>query len=92
MPFDHSFMTNSAFITFIDINNIYILEINENETLVFSISFKRLLVHQNFVFIRQLNFTYSIKRSFFVLIDCQYVMSKKLLFKNKFSDYLQCSA
>ena len=53
-------------------NNFYILvlEINENATLVFSISFQHGLFHQNFVFIRQLYFTYSIKRSFFVLIDC----------------------
>ena len=49
-----------------------ILKINENATLVFSISFQHRLVHQNFVFIRQLYFTYSIKRSFYVLTDCQY--------------------
>ena len=53
-----------------------ILEINENATLVFSISFQHGLVHQNFVFIRQQYFTYSIKRSSFVLIDCQYVLFK----------------
>ena len=48
---------------------VNILKINENATLVFSISFQHGLVHQNFVFIRQLYVTYSIKRSFFVLID-----------------------
>ena len=54
----------------------HILEINENATLIFSISFKHGLVHQNFVFIRQLSFTYSIKRLFSVLFDCQYALFK----------------
>ena len=48
-----------------------ILEINENATLVFSVSFQHGLGHQLFVLIIQLIFTYAIKRSFFVLIDCQ---------------------
>ena len=50
-----------------------ILKINENATLVFSISFQHELFNKNFVFIRQLYFTYSTKRLFFVWIDCQYV-------------------
>ena len=54
----------------------YILEINENATLVFSIPFQHGLVYQKFVFIRQLYFTYAIKRSFFALIDCQYALFK----------------
>ena len=65
-----------------------ILEINENATLVYSISLKHGIVHQNFVFIRQLNYTYSIKISFFVLTDCQYALFEKYLFKNKLSHYL----
>ena len=61
-----------------------ILEINENATLVFSISFQHRLVHQNFVFIRQLYFTYAIKRSFFVLIDCKYVLFKSTCSKTSY--------
>ena len=57
----------------------HILEINENATLVFLIAFQHGLVHQNFVFIRLLYFTYSIKRSFVVLIDCQYMHCLKVL-------------
>ena len=55
---------------------VYILEINENATLVFLIFLQHGLGHQNLVFIRQLYFTYSIKRSFFVLIECQYSLLK----------------
>ena len=46
-----------------------------------SISFQRGLVNQNFVFIRKLYFTYSIIRSLFVLIDCQYAL---FLFKTSY--------
>ena len=53
-----------------------ILKINENATLVFSISFLYGLVNQSFVFIKQLYFTYSIKRLLFALIDCQYALFK----------------
>ena len=58
-----------------------ILEINENATLVFSISFKRGLVHQHFAFIRQLYFTNSIKWSVFLLIGCQYALFKSTCYK-----------
>ena len=54
----------------------HILKINENATLVFSMSFPHGLVNQNFVFIKQLNFTYSIKRLLFALLDCQYALFK----------------
>ena len=37
-----------------------------------------------FLFIRQLYFTYSIKRSFFVLIDCQYVLFKSSCSKTSY--------
>ena len=49
-----------------------ILKINENATLVFSISFHYGLANQNFIFITQLFFTYSISNLFFVLIYFQY--------------------
>ena len=62
----------------------YILEINENATLVFSISFHHGLIHHNFVFIRQLYFTYSIKRPLFVLIDCQYALLKSTCSKTNY--------
>ena len=65
-------------------NITYILKINENATLVFSISFQHEFVHQNFLFIRQLYFTYSIKRSFFVLIDCQYSLFKSTCSKTSY--------
>ena len=65
-----------------------ILEINENATLIFSISFQHGLVHQIFVLIRQLIFTYAITRSFFVLIDCQYALFESTCSKNKLSDFL----
>ena len=63
---------------------INILEINENATLLFSISFKSGLVDQDFAFIRQLYFTYSIKRSVFVLIDCQYALFKSTCYKTSY--------
>ena len=63
---------------------LYILEINENATLVFSISFQHGLVHTNFAFIRQLYFTYSINRSFFVLTDCQIVLFKSTCSKTRY--------
>ena len=37
--------------------------------------------------IRQLYFTYSIKRSCFVLIDCQYALFKSTCSKNKYFDF-----
>ena len=55
---------------------IYILKINENATLVFSISFLHGLVNQSFVLIKQLYLTYCIKKLLFVLIDCQYAWFK----------------
>ena len=61
-----------------------ILEINKNATLVFSISFQHGLVPLNFVFIRQLYFTYSIKRPFFILIDCQYALFKRACSKTSY--------
>ena len=42
------------------------------------------LVPQNFVVIRQLYCTYSIKRSFFVLIDCQYALFKSSCSKTSY--------
>ena len=54
----------------------YILKINENATLVFSISFLHRLVNQNVVFIGKLFFIYSIKKMLFALIDCQYALLK----------------
>ena len=63
---------------------LYILEINENATLVFSISFKNGLVHQHYVFFRKLYFKYSIKLSVFVLIDCQYALFKSTFYKTSF--------
>ena len=56
----------------VDVQWKYILKINKNATLVFSRYFQHELVNQNFVFIRLLYLTYSIKRLFCVLIDCQY--------------------
>ena len=47
-------------------------------------SFKYWLVNQNFVFIRQLYFTYSIKRLFFVLNDCQYTLFKSTFSKTSY--------
>ena len=69
---------------FFHVHGIYILKINENATLVFSISFQQGLVNQNFAFIWQLYFTYSIKRSFFVLIDCKYALFKSTCSKTTF--------
>ena len=60
------------------------LEINENATLVFSISFQNGLINQNFVFIRLLYFTNSMKRLFFVLIDCQYALLKSTCSKTSY--------
>ena len=90
MPFDlEKFQIIFIFHSF-SWSQIDILEINENATFVFSISFQHGLVHQNVAFIRQLYmyFTYSIKRSFFVLIDCQYALFKSTCSKNKLSDSL----
>ena len=70
----------------------YILEIKGNATHVLSISFQHGLFHQNFVFIRQLYFTYSIKISFFVLIDCKYSLFKSTCSQNNLSDSMKCSA
>ena len=61
-----------------------ILEINENATLVFSMFFSNGLVHQNFVFIRQLYFTYYKKKSLFVLIDCQYALFRSTCSKTSY--------
>ena len=61
-----------------------ILEINENATLVLSIYFKHELVHQHFVFIRQLYFTYSTKWSVFALIGCQYAWFKSTCYKTSY--------
>ena len=61
-----------------------ILEINENATLVFLIFLRHGLGHQNFVLIRQLYFTYSIKRSFFVLIEYQYSLLKSTCSKTSY--------
>ena len=57
------------------------LKINENATLVFSITFQHELVNQNFVFIRQFYFAYSIQRQFFVLTNCQYALFKSMCSK-----------
>ena len=65
-------------------NQTYILEINENATLVFSIYFQHGVVHQIFVLIRQLIFTYAIKISFFVLIDCQYALFESTCSKTSY--------
>ena len=62
-------------------NTLTILEINENATLVFSISFKHELVHHHFVFIGQLHFTYSIKWSVFVFIGYQCALYKSTCYK-----------
>ena len=62
----------------------YIIKINENATLVFSISFQNGLVNQNCVLIIQSFFTYSIKRFFFVLIDCQYALFKNICSKTSY--------
>ena len=63
---------------------VTILEIIENATPLFSISFQHGLVDRNFVFIRQLYFTYSIKRSVFVLIDCQHSLFKSTCSKTSY--------
>ena len=55
---------------------VYILKIDENATLEFSISSLHGLFNQNVVFIKQLYFTYPIKRLLFALIDCQYALFK----------------
>ena len=73
----HKFWPSCSYIcTLTPSFDLHILEINENATHVFSIYFKHGLVHQNCVFIRHLYFTYSVKISFFVLIDCQYALFK----------------
>ena len=46
--------------------------------------FQHGLIHQNVVFIRRLYFTYSIKRSFFVLVDCQYTLFKSTCSKTSY--------
>ena len=63
---------------------LYILKINENATLVFSISFLHGFVNQNFVFIKQLYFIYSIKRLLFALIDFQYALLKIAYSKTRY--------
>ena len=60
------------------------LKINENATLVFSMSFQHGLVIQNSVFIRQSYFWYSIKRLFSVLIHCQYALFKSSCSKTSY--------
>ena len=60
-----------------------ILEINKNATLVFWISFQHGLFH-HFFLIRQLFFTYAIKRSFSILINCQYACLKVLVKKTSY--------
>ena len=42
------------------------------------------LVHQHFVFIRELFFIYSIKWSVFVLIGCQYALFKSTCYKTSY--------
>ena len=59
----------------------HILKINENATLVFSIAFQHGLANQNFIFIKQFYFTYSIKNLFFVFIDCQYALFTSICWK-----------
>ena len=66
---------------------IYILEINENATLVFSISFQHGLVDQ--IFFSLDNCILSNDHSFLILlIDCQYSLFKSTYSTNKFSDSL----
>ena len=64
--------------------DVPILKINENATLVFSISFQHGLVNHNFVFSRQLYVTFSIKRLLFVLIDFQYALFKRTCLKTSY--------
>ena len=72
------------FICYRHLWRLYILKINENATLLFSIFFQHGLVNQNFVFTRQLFFTYSIKRVFSVLIDCQCALFKSSYSKTSY--------
>ena len=80
---NHFYIDFILFLLMDSVNRI-ILEINKNATLVFSICFQHWLVHEHFVFIGQLYFTYYIKRSPFLLIDCQYALLKSTWSKTSY--------
>ena len=66
------------------LHNYYILEINENATLVCLIFLQQGLGHQTFVFMKQLYFTYSIKNIILCIDRMSIFIVKKYFLKTSY--------